>query len=308
MKKLILFWVLFSLAAAAAFGQEAEAEETDAEKPAVQTNNRKKKAVLIEPMVGITLYPLYAMGVRLDKGYTPDSSFEEEYDNYMVAADFNFISYYQLSLKLFDKVGVAVNMNIDDVNFNKITQIAGAINAYRFGLRFDYHTVKGEAYWSGEPLGHKQFIPPKYNYEMNSTMTTLFYRIISDSFSDIDLGVYYLHVDGQKRPSYYDLQYAADYSGTFEPPTGRETGNAYGIYGNANFHSSKNSFFGYAWGNLMLSLGMGDEVAGEVSINGLANLGYAFKIGLFYLHLGGEFRMHQEMVGLGPLIGLSAVF
>jgi len=275
-------------------------------KPAKATNKKKKKAVQIEPMAGITFFPLYAMGVNLDMGDTPISNKEEEYDNYYVQADFNFIHYYQLSLKLFDRVGMALNLDIDDADFKKLSQLAGAIDAYRFGLRYDYHHVKGEAVWHGEPLGYRQIIPPSYDYEMHSRMITLFYRHTWDDGIHIDMGVWRLYVDGQKRPSYKELKIAADYTGKFEPPTGREDGTATGIYGNLNFHSSKET--SYVWANLMLSLGIGGGAADGFSINGLANLGFALKIYKFYLHLGGEFRMHQEMVGLGPLIGISARF
>jgi hypothetical protein len=88
-----------------------------------------------------------------------------------------------MSLKLFDKVGVYLNLKIDDPTFQKLVYFAGYITAYNFMFKFDYHTFGGTVTWTGKTPNP---IPDEVNNFRNQwNNVSLLYRIDHINLADI---------------------------------------------------------------------------------------------------------------------------
>ncbi|MDR1748183.1 MAG: hypothetical protein LBR47_03910 [Spirochaetaceae bacterium] len=80
-----------------------------------------------------------------------------------------------MGLKLFDKVGVQLNLKIDDPAFKKLVDAAGYVTAYHFILKFDYHSFGGTVTWIGDTPNP---IPGGvYNFRNVWTNVSLLFRI-----------------------------------------------------------------------------------------------------------------------------------
>ena len=281
-----------------------------------QTANAKKSNVEIEPLVGFAWFPLSSFNIWL-RDYAGTRIGEEGKGSYDMNTAFNFVNFYQLGLNFFDKVGASLNLNIDDPTFQRLTQIAGAIDAKHFGLRFDYHQAKGTTHWYGDKLdlggAYSSYEPPGYDYEMNSTMVILFYKMSMPQeilLDDTKLGIFWIRIDGQKEPR-LSLSYSGGEPEIIASIDDREVSDSYGIYYNKNFGDNRE----FQWdGGFFLWANMAVAVGWPFYLMGQANFGIAQDISIgrrstISWWFGIEYKteiMQETNDGFGPVFMLSA--
>ena len=128
-----------------------------------QENEDKKKNDLfsIAPAFSFAWYPFTKF-------------FEEESTNTKVDLN-NFGMSAIISLKLYKKVGVHLNLKIDDPTFQKLIDIAGYVSASYFLLKYDYHSFGGTVSWIGNTPNP---IPDEVSYFHNQWYSvSLLFRV-----------------------------------------------------------------------------------------------------------------------------------
>jgi len=129
--------------------------------PDAWTQEKKNDILSITPAITFSWYP-YA-------DFYKESSTETKLDLN------NFGMSITMNLKFFDKVGVHLNLTIDDPTFKKTVGFAGYLTASYFLLKFDYHAFGGTVTWTGNTPNP---IPDGvYNFRNQWNNISLFLRV-----------------------------------------------------------------------------------------------------------------------------------
>jgi len=100
-----------------------------------------------------------------------------------------------MGLKFFDRVGVHLNLKIDDPAFQRMVDFAGYITTNNFMLRFGYHAFGGTVRWSGVTPNP---IPGEvYNFRNQWTDVSLMFRI-----DQIDFETAFMNINNETLRSF----------------------------------------------------------------------------------------------------------
>ena len=195
--------------------------------------------VKIQPTAAIYWYPASDVSVSWADGGDEDTgkAFDAYYGwdgVYQTNVDFSWASTFQLSVKLFDKYGASFGLNIDDPTFSTISKFLGYINSEKFGVKINYHSIKGNWRWTGGDLGTEYgftppITPPNANWTMDNTMVALFYLWDLEEFAGIEdapmqVGFFWKQVDSSAFPLKFNDAFEIAIS------SARHVQNFYGLY------------------------------------------------------------------------------
>jgi len=163
----------------------------------------------IQPGVSFSWYP-WTETVLQYVGDAPTTDARDALEsaaNYQTDVHSNILSTFEMNLKFFKNYGASLGLHIDDPTFQKISKIMGAVNSERFGVKFEYHSLKGKTRFTGDNLGidYNNEVPPDFDFDMKNTMVKLFYYWDLEDFAGISdapmqVGIFWKRVDGPAIP------------------------------------------------------------------------------------------------------------
>jgi hypothetical protein len=131
--------------------------------PCTSAWTQEKDIFSVLPAATFSWYPFAWSNTLAEK---PSTKTEVDLDNFGMS----FI----MGLKFFDKVGVHLNLKINDPTFQKLVDFAGYINAWYLMLKFDYHSYGGSVSWTANTPNP---IPNGFDFRTEQTNIALLFRL-----------------------------------------------------------------------------------------------------------------------------------